>query len=41
MSDFTPEEAGPTRSEAVVFWSWIVVIAGGLAVMAIIPLMGR
>jgi hypothetical protein len=41
MSDFTPEEAGPTRSEAVVFWSWLAVIAAGLTIMTIIPLMGR
>jgi hypothetical protein len=41
MSDFTPEEVGPTRGEAIVFWSWLAVIAGGLAIMTIIPLMGR
>jgi hypothetical protein len=41
MSDFTPEEAGPTRGEAVVFWSWLAVIAGGLTIMMIIALTGR
>ena len=40
MADFTPEEAGPTRGEAVVFWSWLTVIAAGLAVMIVIPLTG-
>jgi hypothetical protein len=39
--DFTPEEEGPRRGEAVVFWSWIIVLAVGLAYMIAIPLMGR
>lgn len=39
--DYTPEDAGPTRAEAVVFWSWLAVIAAGLAVMIAIPLTGR
>ncbi|WP_275403138.1 hypothetical protein [Microbacterium hibisci] len=41
MVDFTPEEEGARRGEAVVFWSWIVVLAGGLAYLIAIPLMGR
>ncbi|HEY9308716.1 MAG TPA: hypothetical protein VIP82_13030 [Microbacterium sp.] len=41
MDDFTPEEAGPRRGEAVVFWSWITVLAVGLAYMITIPLVGR
>ncbi|MDW4573259.1 hypothetical protein R8Z57_10810 [Microbacterium sp. M3] len=41
MVDFTPEEEGPRRGEAVVFWSWIIVLAVGLAYMIAIPLMGR
>ena len=30
-----------TRDQAVVFWSWIGVLAVGLAYMIVIPLMGR
>ena len=41
MPDSTPEEAGPRRGEAVVFWSWLTVIAAGLTVMIVIPLTGR
>ena len=41
MADFTPEEEGPLRGEAVVFWTWMVLIAGGLAVMIALPLLGR
>jgi hypothetical protein len=41
MADFTPEEEGELAGEAVVFWSWITVLAGGLAYMIILPLMGR
>ncbi len=41
MADFTPEEEGPLPGEAVVFWTWLVVIVAGLAVMMTIPLMGR
>ena len=41
MPDFTPEEAGPTRGEALVFWSWLAVIAAGLTVMIVVPLTGR
>jgi hypothetical protein len=41
MDDFTPEEAGPRRGEAVVFWSWIAVLAVGLAYMITVPLMGQ
>lgn len=33
MSEFTPEEEGARRGEAVVFWAWITVLAGGLAYM--------
>jgi hypothetical protein len=39
--DFTPEEEGPRPGEAVVFWSWIAVLAVGLAYMILIPLSGR
>jgi hypothetical protein len=41
MADFTPEELGPRPGEAVVFWTWMVVIVSGLAVMITIPLLGR
>jgi hypothetical protein len=39
--NFTPEEAGPRPGSKVVFWSWMIVIAVGLAVMIILPLTGR
>ena len=39
--DFTPEEEGARCGEAAVFWSWIAVLAGGLAYMFMIPLIGR
>lgn len=39
--DFTPEEEGARRGEAAVFWSWITVLAVGLAYMILIPLIGR
>ena len=39
--DFTPEEEGPRRGEATVFWSWIAVLAVGLVYMIAIPLSGR
>lgn len=39
--DFTPEEAGERLGEAVVFWSWIGLLAAGLVYMIAIPLMGR
>ncbi|WP_274543201.1 hypothetical protein [Microbacterium sp. CPCC 204701] len=41
MVDFTPEEAGPRPGEAVVFWSWIAVLAVGLAYQIALPLAGR
>jgi hypothetical protein len=41
VPDFTPEEAGPRRGEAVVFWSWITLLGVGLAYMITIPLMGQ
>jgi hypothetical protein len=41
MPDFTPEEEGARRGEAVVFWSWIAVLAVGLAYMIALPLGGR
>ena len=41
MPDFTPEEEGPRHGEAVVFWSWIAVLAAGLAYLIVIPLAGR
>ncbi len=41
MFDFTPEEEGERAGEAVVFWSWIVVLAVGLAYMIALPLAGR
>ena len=41
MADFTPEEEGPLPGEAVVFWTWMVAIGAGLAVMTLIPLLGR
>jgi hypothetical protein len=30
-----------TYGMRVVFWTWIVLIAGGLAVMIVLPLLGR
>ncbi|WP_461472035.1 hypothetical protein [Microbacterium sp. HJ5] len=39
--DFTPEEEGARRGEAAVFWTWIAVLAVGLAYMIAIPLSGR
>ena len=41
MADYTPEEEGPLPAETVVFWTWMVVIGAGLAVMITIPLLGR
>ena len=41
MPDFTPEEEGARRGEAVVFWSWIAVLTVGLAYMIALPLAGR
>ena len=41
MSEFTPEDGGPRPGEAVVFWSWIGVVAVGLVIMIVVPLMGR
>ena len=41
MPDFTPEEEGARRGETVVFWSWIAVLAVGLAYMIALPLAGR
>ena len=42
MVDFTPEEEhGPLPGEAIIFWSWMLVIGVGLAVMIAIPLIGR
>lgn len=41
MVDFTPEEAGARKGEAVVFWSWIAVLALGLVYMIALPLAGR
>lgn len=41
MIHFTPQEAGPRAGEAVAFWSWIAVLALGLAYMIVLPLMGR
>jgi hypothetical protein len=41
MADFTPEEVGPRAGEAVVFWTWMIVIAVGLGAMITIPLLGR
>ena len=41
MADFTPEEMGPRVGEAVVFWTWMIVIVVGLAAMITIPLLGR
>jgi hypothetical protein len=38
--DYTPEEVGARRGEAAVFWSWIFVLAAGLAYMIAIPLIG-
>jgi hypothetical protein len=40
MADFTSEEEGARRGEAVVFWSWIAVLAGGLAYMIAIAVAG-
>ncbi|WP_262927506.1 hypothetical protein [Microbacterium ureisolvens] len=41
MVHFTPGEAGLRRGEGVMFKSWIAVLAGGLAYMISIPLVGR
>ncbi|MFB7893262.1 hypothetical protein ACFC1I_13745 [Microbacterium sp. NPDC056044] len=41
MVDSTPDEKDDTRGEAIVFWSWIVFLAAGLAYMITIPLVGR
>jgi hypothetical protein len=41
MADFTPEEEGPHRGEAIVFWTWGVIIAVGLVTMITLPLLGR
>ncbi len=42
MAHFTPEEEEGARvGEAAVFWSWIAVLAVGLAYMIIVPLLGR
>ena len=41
MADFTAEERGPRRGERVVFWAWLSTISLGLAVMIVIPLIGR
>jgi hypothetical protein len=41
MVNFTPEEAGPRPGAKVVFWSWMAVIVVGLAVMIVLPLVGR
>ena len=41
MADFTPEEEGPHRGEAIVFWTWGVIIAFGLVTMITLPLLGR
>jgi hypothetical protein len=38
---FTPEESGARPGETVVFCSWILVLAVGLAYMIAIPLIGR
>lgn len=35
------DESRATASEVVVFWSWIGVLAGGLAVMIAIAVSGR
>lgn len=35
------DDEGSTGAEAVVFWSWVVVLAGGLAAMISIPLSGQ
>ncbi|WP_363430947.1 hypothetical protein [Microbacterium sp. LWH3-1.2] len=40
MVDSTPEK-DETRGEAIVFWSWLVFLALGLAYMITIPLVGR
>jgi len=41
MAHFTPEEEGARIGEAAVFWSWIALLAVGLAYMILLPLMGR
>lgn len=41
MATRTSKEPATSRSEAVVFWSWIGVLAVGLAYMIAIPLSGR
>lgn len=38
---YTPEEHGPRLGERVVFWSWMSLIAVGLAIMITVPLTGR
>jgi len=34
-------EKGHTLGQVMVFWAWIAVLAGGLAYMIVIPLIGR
>lgn len=41
MADASDEDGVPSRAEDVVFWSWIGVLAVGLAYMLILPLTGR
>ena len=41
MASATSKEETTSRSEAVVFWTWIGVLAVGLAYMIAIPLSGR
>lgn len=40
MSD-EPDVQSSYGGERAVFWAWLAVIAGGLAYMIAIPLMGR
>ena len=41
MAPTSSKEGATSRSEAVVFWTWISVLAVGLAYMIAIPLSGR
>ena len=43
MSDATHDEksVGDTPGMRVAFWSWVTIVAGGLAVMIVLPLLGR
>jgi hypothetical protein len=41
MPESAFDEARAHTGEAIVFWSWLTIIAVGLAVMIVVPLTGR